>query len=272
MTEPSGPDLSIGIGADGIRPGDKLLGHVKEEAVLLARLDTELVAVSARCTHYGGPLADGVIDGETVRCPWHHACFSLRTGEALRAPALNPVACWKIERRGGKAVVSGKSSATPSRRAIPDTSTAPRCRAMSSSSARARPGTPRPKCCAGAARRSHRVVDDDPGAPYDRPNLSKDYLAGSSPEESLPLRPDGFYEQHDVELIRGRVTRLDTIARAIAVDGHGSIRYDALLIATGAEPVRINLAGEDQPHVHYLRSLADSRAIVEAASPPGAPS
>src|ERR1700682_2389722 len=113
QAELSGPDFNIGIEAGSIGPGDKLLGHAKGEGVLLVRLDSELVAVSARCTHYGGPLADGVIDGDTVRCPWHHACFSLRTGEALRAPALNPVACWKVERHGEKVVVAGKIERDP---------------------------------------------------------------------------------------------------------------------------------------------------------------
>src|SRR2546428_14070317 len=106
--ELSGPDLSVGVDAGSLRPGGKLLGHAKDEAVLLARVGDDFVAVGASCTHYGGPLADGVIDGDTVRCPWHHACFSLRTGEALRAPALKPVSCWKVERRGDRVVVGEK--------------------------------------------------------------------------------------------------------------------------------------------------------------------
>jgi NADPH-dependent 2,4-dienoyl-CoA reductase/sulfur reductase-like enzyme/nitrite reductase/ring-hydroxylating ferredoxin subunit len=266
VTDLTGPDLSIGIDADGIRPGDKLLGHVKEEAVLVARLDHELVAVNAHCTHYGGPLADGVIDGETVRCPWHHACFSLRTGEALRAPALNPVACWKVEHRGGKVVVAGKIERDPLSPSYPahiDRARSPRDVIIIGAGAAGNAGTEMLRRCGYDGRIT--VVDDDRGAPYDRPYLSKEYLAGSVPEEGLPLRPGGFHEKHGVKLIRGRVTRLDMTARAIAVDGQRSIPYDALLIATGAEPVRINLPGDDQPHVHYLRSLTDSQAIVEAA-------
>jgi apoptosis-inducing factor 3 len=266
VTELSGPDLSIGIDAGSIRPGDKLLGHAKEEAVLVARLGSEYVAVSARCTHYGGPLAEGVIDGDTVRCPWHHACFSLRTGEALRAPALNPVACWTVERRGEKVVVAGKIERDPLSPSYPvhiDRAASPHDVVIIGAGAAGSAATEMLRRCGYEGRVA--VVDDDSGAPYDRPNLSKDYLAGSAPEEWIPLRPDGFYEQHDVRLVRGHVTRIDTTARAVAVDGHGSISYDALLIATGAEPVRINLAGDDQPHVHYLRSLTDSRAIVEAA-------
>ena len=109
------------------------------------------------------------------------------------------------------------------------------------------------------------VVDDDSDAPYDRPNLSKDYLAGTAPEEGIPLRADGFYEQHGVTLIRERVARLDPAAKAITLAGQRSISYDALPVATGAEPVRLKLAGDGQSHVHYLRSLTDSRAIADAA-------
>src|SRR5881275_1116666 len=107
-TEISGPNFADGIDAASLTPGSKLLGHVGGEAVLLARVGDEYFAVGASCTHYGGPLAEGVVDGDTVRCPWHHACFSLRSGEALRAPALDPIACWRVERQGEMAFVREK--------------------------------------------------------------------------------------------------------------------------------------------------------------------
>jgi NADPH-dependent 2,4-dienoyl-CoA reductase/sulfur reductase-like enzyme/nitrite reductase/ring-hydroxylating ferredoxin subunit len=266
QVELSGPDLSVGIDAGSLRPGDKLLGHAKGEPVLLARIGDEFVAVGARCTHYGGPLADGVIDGDTVRCPWHHACFSLRTGEALRAPALSPVACWKVERRGEKVVAIDKVERDPLAPSYPariDRAAWPRDVVIIGAGAAGSAATEMLRRCGYDGRLT--VVDDDSGAPYDRPNLSKDYLAGNAPEEWIPLRDDGFYEQHGVTLIRERVARLDAAARAITAAGGKSISYDALLIATGAEPVRLELAGDSQSHVHYLRSLADSRAIVDAA-------
>ncbi|HXD24045.1 MAG TPA: Rieske 2Fe-2S domain-containing protein, partial [Gemmatimonadaceae bacterium] len=93
----SGPDLTAGVSTDSIADGASLLGHAHGEAVLLVRRATEFFAIGATCTHWNGPLADGLVVGDTVRCPWHHACFSLRTGEAMRAPALDPVACWNVE-------------------------------------------------------------------------------------------------------------------------------------------------------------------------------
>jgi len=262
----SGPDLSVGIDASSLQPGGTLLGHAKDEAVLLARVGDEFVAVGASCTHYGGPLADGVIDGDTLRCPWHHACFSLRTGEALRAPALNPVACWKVERRGEKVVVTDKVERDPLAPTYPahvDRAAWPRDVVIVGAGAAGSAAAEMLRRCAYDGRIT--VVDDDPGAPYDRPNLSKDYLAGTAPEEWIPLRGEDFYEQHGIELIRERVARIDAIAKTITVAGQRSISYDALLIASGAEPVRLALAGDGQSHVHYLRSLTDSRAIADAA-------
>ncbi len=114
-TELTGPDLAGGIPASDLRDGAMLLGHAAGKAVLLVRRGKEVFAVSATCTHYGGPLADGLLDGETVHCPWHHARFHLRTGEA-QAPALRPVACWDVETRGDRLVVLGKKPrATPPR-------------------------------------------------------------------------------------------------------------------------------------------------------------
>ena len=106
--KPSGPDLTLGIAQHEIADGGKLLGHVGEDEVLLVRRGAEFFAVGAHCTHYHGPLVEGLVVGDTVRCPWHHACFDLRTGEALRAPALSPLACWSVEQRDGKIFVREK--------------------------------------------------------------------------------------------------------------------------------------------------------------------
>src|SRR5579862_5504922 len=103
-----GPDLAQGIPLDELPDGAVRLGHVGDQAVLLVRNGEECFAVGATCTHYGGPLAEGLIVGDTVRCPWHHACFSLRTGAALRTPALNPIDCWRVERSGPTLYVRDK--------------------------------------------------------------------------------------------------------------------------------------------------------------------
>lgn len=270
QAELSGPDLGAGVEADRLRSGDKLLGHAGGEPVLLARLGDDFVAIGASCTHYGGPLAEGVIDGESVRCPWHHACFSLRTGEALRAPALNPVACWKTERRGSIVVVTEKIERDPLAPTYPATVeravtgyVTPRNIVIVGAGAAGGAAMEMLRRCRYAGRIT--VVDPDTAAPYDRPNLSKDYLAGNAPEEWIPIRPNGFYAQHRVDLVRDRVSRIDVAPRVVHLDGGNSLTYDALLLAPGAEPVHLKIPGDDQPHVHYLRSLGDSRSIIEAA-------
>src|SRR6266436_7004192 len=107
-TQVTGPDLSQGILLSDIPASGMLVGHVAGEGVLVVRRGDEVFAIGSTCTHYGGPLGEGLVVGDTVRCPWHHACFSLETGEALRAPALDPIACWRVERRGDMVFVREK--------------------------------------------------------------------------------------------------------------------------------------------------------------------
>src|SRR6187200_407676 len=104
----TGPDLAEGIALAELRDGAILVGHAHGEAVLLARRGEEIFAVGATCTHYSGPLGEGLLVDGTVRCPWHHACFDLRTGAAVRAPALNPVACYEVETKGGSVRVGAR--------------------------------------------------------------------------------------------------------------------------------------------------------------------
>ena len=139
--QPIGPDLRQGIAFDDLPDGGMLAGHVGDEPVLLARRGEHIFAIGAICTHYGAPLADGLLVGETVRCPWHHACFSLRTGEALRAPALNPVSCWRVERRDGILYVHEKLESYSATHALRRST----CRGASSLWAAARRAMPPPK-------------------------------------------------------------------------------------------------------------------------------
>ena len=152
----------------------------------------KLSAVSAHCTHYHGPLADGLVVGDTVRCPWHHACFDLRTGEALAAPALSPLTCWQVEERGGRIIVGAKHRAT---RRGKTSAAAERIVIVGGGAAGfAAAEMLRRRGFAG----SITMLSNDAAAPVDRPNLSKDYLAGSAPEEWVPLRGDDWYaEQQD---------------------------------------------------------------------------
>jgi len=260
--QPDGPDLTQGIPLADLPDGGMLAGQVGEETVLLARRGEEVFAIGATCTHYGGPLAEGLVVGETVRCPWHHACFSLRSGEALRAPAFDPVPCWKVERQNGRVVVREKRAAPAPKRAAPA-------------------GAPDRVVILGggaagfaAAERLRRegyagtltMLSDDADAPYDRPNLSKDYLAGEAPEDWIPLRPPSWYAEAGIDLRLGtRAGAIDARGRRVLLADGGELPFDRLLIATGAEPFRPPIPGAEAPEVLVLRSLRDCRAIIARA-------
>jgi NADPH-dependent 2,4-dienoyl-CoA reductase/sulfur reductase-like enzyme/nitrite reductase/ring-hydroxylating ferredoxin subunit len=259
---PTGPDLTQGVALTDFVDG-KLVGHVGDEEVLLVQSGDDIFAVGAHCTHYHGPLVEGLVSGESVRCPWHHACFDLRTGEAVRAPALSPIACWTVDRRDGRIVVKAKREQRKPR--------GPTAKADAPGKIVIIGGGAAGFAAAEMLRRrdyrgSITMLSDDDAPPVDRPNLSKDYLAGGAPEDWLPLRPDDFYGESDIDLrLKTSVAGIDPRQRQVTLAGGESMTYDRLLLATGAEPVRLNIPGADQPHVHTLRTLADCRAIIDAA-------
>lgn len=256
-----GPDLTQGVALADFADG-KLTGHVGDREVLLVQTAAGIFAVAAQCSHYSGPLREGLVVGTTIRCPWHHACFDLRSGEAVRAPAISPLACWRVEQQDGRVFVGeileqpkpsiGSMSGAPDRIVI---------------------------CGGGAAgfaaaemlrRRNFRgsvtILSGEAAAPIDRPNLSKDYLAGSAPEDWLPLRPLSFYEASGIALrLNTEVVGIDARARHVVTAAGDKTPYDRLLLATGAEPARLPIPGAGQPHFHTLRSLADCRAIINSA-------
>jgi apoptosis-inducing factor 3 len=258
--KPGGPNLAQGIPATDLADGAMLTGHVGDDEVLLVRHGGKISAVAAHCTHYHGPLADGLVVGNTVRCPWHHACFSLTTGEALAAPALSPLTCWQVEERGGKIIVGAKiEQPAPKKTGSP----AERIVIVGGGGAGfAAAEMLRRRGFSG----SITMLSNDEAAPVDRPNLSKDYLAGSAPEDWVPLRGDDWYAENKIDLkLKTEVTALDAKAKELTLGDGSKIKFDKLLLATGAEPVRLDIPGVKQKHVHTLRSLADSRAIIALA-------
>lgn len=260
-TTVTGPDFAVGISIADLPENAPVIGHARGKAVVLVRTGAEVRAVGATCTHYSGPLGEGLVVGATLRCPWHHARFDLRTGEALGAPALNPIACFEVQRRGDRVLV-GPQRSRPEPDAPPTSPAAVVIVGVGAAGAAAAERLRRLGC-----RGSITLVGDEASGPVDRPNLSKDYLAGTAPEEWLPLRTRAFYDEIGVELrIGDAAVGLDPTRKTLALESGNTLSYDALLLATGAEPVRLAIDGAKQAHVFTLRTLADSRGIIAASS------
>lgn len=264
----TGPDLAAWFRLYDIPDDGMLEGHVGEDAVLVIRHGDRVFAIGARCTHYGAPLAEGIVDGDTVHCPWHHACFSASTGDATCPPALRPLSRWIVHRaldlvRIGKRIPPVDPELQAERR---------------------RPRAPRHPLervvivgggAAGSAAaemlrregydREIIIVDRDTDAPYDRPNISKDYLAGTAPKEWLPLHDDSFDETHGISRRHGHVAALSPKDRSVTLTQGSEFRYDALILATGADARRLPKSVDPLERVHYLRTLRHSRAIIAAA-------
>ncbi|MBC9879507.1 FAD-dependent oxidoreductase [Bradyrhizobium sp. INPA01-394B] len=265
MTEdkkPSGPDLASGVTLAAFKDG-KLLGHVGEDDVLLVEAGGEIFAIEPLCSHYHGPLAEGLVVGDTIRCPWHHACFALRTGEATRPPALNALAVWDVTRDRDRIIVARKREAPEPPSAHRSAPTPEKFVIVGGGAAGfAAAETLRREGFAGGIT----MLSNDGAMPVDRPNLSKDYLAGNAPEDWLPLRGEDDYRDSGIDLrLNTNVAAIDPKTRSVTLGNGDKLPFDRLLLATGAEPVKLQISGADQPHVYTLRSVADSRAIIKAA-------
>jgi apoptosis-inducing factor 3 len=260
--QPEGPDLRRGVELSSIADGAMLSGHIGDEPAVLVRRDEALFAVGAKCTHYGGPLSEGVVVGETIRCPWHHACFDLSSGAVLRAPARDPLPRWRVEVSEG--VAYARERLEPQPRPNLASTELPQSIVIIG-------GGPAGNMAAETLRDEGyagpiTMLSADGTLPCDRPNLSKDYLAGKAPEEWTLLRSADFYRENAIDVrLNTRVARIDTGQGAIELADGSRLSYGALLLATGAEPVRLDVPGANLDHVHYLRTLDDSRSLITKA-------
>ena len=251
-----------------LRDGEMKEVSVGETRILLARVDDKFHAVSATCPHYGGPLAEGVLCGTRVVCPWHHAAFNIVNGDLEDPPALDALISYDVRVEGERILVN-----------VPDDAKDRRTPEMVRHDALS---DPRQFVIIGAGaagyaaaqtlreegfRGSLVMITREDRAPYDRPNLSKDYLHGHAEPEWMPLRPEQFYRGHDIKLLLNKeVSRVEPHAKKITFESGETMDYDALLVATGGAPVRLNIPGSDLKNVCLLRSFADADSIIETAT------
>jgi apoptosis-inducing factor 3 len=261
------PDFQAGIDIRSFAHSAIVLGSVGPDEAMMVKQGDVYFAVGARCTHYHGALGSGLLVGDTVRCPLHHACFSLRTGAALRAPALDPIPCWRVERVGDSLFARERlpGPAMAGEPAGPDGKPYPSSIVIIGGGAAG-------LAAADTLRREGyadriTIISADDSAPYDRPNLSKDFLAGTAPAEWMPLRDPKYYLERNIELLlNSKAEFLDAKQRTVAVAGGQRLEFGALLLATGADPVRLDIPTGGGAKLFYLRSFADSRAITAAAA------
>ena len=257
--EAGGPDLRAGVPLAELQENQPFAGQLDGQPAMLVRIGAEVFAVGATCTHWSGPLAEGLVTGETIRCPWHHACFSLRTGEVVAAPALAPIPRWTTSVRDGRVVVGDVVPAEPARTpAISAPATVVIVGAGAAGMFAAE--TLRKEGYAGDVA----LIDPDADAPYDRPNLSKDFLAGHAPEAWLQLRAPDFYAEQRINRVVAAVASIDPRARTVQLSNGQQMPYGALLLATGATPIRLPVPGADLPHVLVLRTRADCTRLIAA--------
>jgi len=255
---PTGPELTKGVPFADVPDGGMLVGQAAGEPVLLVRRGEDVWAIAAACGHWGFPLADGIVVDCQVRCPVHHAWFDARTGEAVGPPSPRDIATWEVFREGDRVRVGRKREPGVSRQ----TSGGPRSVVMVGAGGAA-------DMAAGTLRREgYRgpitlVGRDAEFIPMDRPNLSKDFLSGVAPEEWLPIRDEAFYRKHDLTLVPGvEATKLDPAAHRVVLADGRALEYGALLLATGAAAIRLDIPGASLPHVFTLRTLPETRGIL----------
>lgn len=256
-------DFAAGVPVASVPDGRALAGVFGEERLVLARVGSGYRAVGALCTHYGASLAGGIVVGHSIRCPLHHACFDLSTGAATAAPAFEPLTCWRVEQRGDMlfvreqvAVVEAPAPSLAAH-ALPSSIVIVGGGAAGFAAA----DTLRREGYAGPIT----MVSAEAAPPYDRSSLSKGFLTGEVNAEWMPLAGDDYYRARHIELVLANpVVSIDTSTRQVTLEDGRTLSYGALLLATGADPVRLAIPGADRPHVHYLRRSDDAERLLLA--------
>lgn len=247
-------------------------GEMKEVSVdgtkvLLARVGGNCYALGAHCTHYGAPLVKGTLSVERIVCPWHHACFDVKTGDLEEPPAFDALPRFEVTIENDEIFVR-----------LPETVSDRRTPAMANRDLRDKRtfvilgGGAAGYMAAQTLREdgfAGRVVmiTRESRSPYDRPNLSKEYLAGHAEPEWMPLRPDAFFDEYGIELLREKeATGIDVAGKTITLSDGESLPYDSLLIATGGIPRKLPFQSDaTHNNVFLLRSFSDADAIISAA-------
>jgi len=241
---------------------------VEGTSVLLARVGERCYAVGANCTHYGAPLVEGHLSGNRIVCPWHHACFDVRNGACEEPPAIDALPSYEVTISEDQIFVHVPEGG-PDRRIPFMTKRDPKDARVfvvlgGGAAGYMAAQTLREDGFTGRVV----IISKEDRLPYDRPNLSKDYLHGHAEPGWLPLRTEEFFSDFDIEVLRGKkVQSVDTASREISFTDGESVKYDSLLVATGAAPRKLPFQNDRQNNVFLLRSFDDADAVIASAGP-----
>jgi NADPH-dependent 2,4-dienoyl-CoA reductase/sulfur reductase-like enzyme/nitrite reductase/ring-hydroxylating ferredoxin subunit len=250
-----------------IKPGEmKEVSINDKKSILLVNLEGEFYALGCCCTHYGAPLADGILSGERIVCPWHNAVFHAKTGDLQDPPALSALPKYEVRIEGDDVIVKLpekiRRSRTPEM-VTHDPQNDGRTFAIVGAGA-----------AGNAAAQTLRedgyqgrivMITSESQLPYDRPNLSKAYLQGEASAEWMPLRSEKFYQKYGIELMRlQKVTNVDLAKKLITFEDGGQLRYDTVLLATGSVPRKLEVPGGELNNIFTLRSFDDADTIIAA--------
>jgi len=251
-----------------INEGEMKAFKINEELkILLIKNNGKISALGANCTHYGAPLEEGVLCGEVIICPWHHACFNAETGNLVEPPARDSLPSYQVKIDGENIIVNVPEPIKQSH--IPymtkeDVGKDKRSYVIIGGGAAG-------NAAAQALREADYagkiiMITQENRVPYDRPNLSKDYLQGEAQPEWMPLRSDDFYKEYGIEIkFYSKVESIDFSTKVVLLESGERVKYDKLLLAKGGIPRKLEIEGSELKNIFYLRSFDDTDKIIVAS-------
>nr|WP_282572011.1 FAD-dependent oxidoreductase [Roseomonas acroporae] len=252
---------------DSLPPGTmREVGTPGGPVLLLRRTDGSVHALGARCPHAGAKLADGLLCGDRLLCPWHQGVFRVSDGAMLDPPPLDGLPRYEVR------VEDGTIRALLPAGDLPEAAPAARATAGNDPRVFIVLGAGAAGAAAAEALREAGfggrvlLISAEPYLPYDRTQLSKDHLAGSFPAGKLPLRDADHYRRLGIDTLTREVVDVEAPARRLRFADGGTLDCDALLLATGGVPRRPRIPGATLPGVHLLRGRGDAAALIAAAT------
>lgn len=248
---------------DDLVDGELKEVRVGDTDVLLARADGQFYAIYHKCSHYQAPLVKGVLNGHRLVCPWHNACFDIRNGHRLEAPALNGLPTYEVRIENDQVFVrlTTDKESMENPMSAPDEANSETYVIIGSGGAGAFAAEGMRE---GGFTGKILMLTASEETPYDRPNCSKDYLQGKAPDEWMPLRTEEFYKDYGVEIrTKQYVTAIDSAAKQIKLASGEMISYDKALICSGGKPNTLSSPGANLSGIYPLRSLHDSQTLRE---------